>query len=365
LALKQSAKHIAFSALAALDRAPSSPLSDIRNFLLLQHSSALGTVLHSTPLVATLRAAMPDARIVVAASGFGLEIFRGNPGVTSVLPIPNPTQHLLSSARHLRASLPFDQPFATITPVGNERSAIGLSAWIAGAGNRVGFTLTPEIFRAPLAFDFERSQIANNLRILGALGHAAPAHLEPQVFFLPEHLEQAHSLLAGSYDANRPLAVLVTQTSPTQRKSWRMERFVAAGQHLIDQHDAQLLLVGTAAERPAIDELRNHLHGDIWNLAGQTNLMQLAALLSLCDVGLTLDTGTMHLGRAVGLPLVIIAPAWSPPLEWLPVGNTRYTILKNLTIPVATDGYIIDEVSVDETIASLDDLMRRYPRVAC
>jgi ADP-heptose:LPS heptosyltransferase len=362
LSLQQSFKHIAFSALAAIDRAPSVPLSGIRNFLLLQHATALGTVLHTTPLVAALRDAVPDARIVVATSGFGLDVFRNNPGVSSVLPTSNPTQNLREAARQLRTALPLDQPFATITPVGSERSAIGLAAWIAGAGNRAGYTLTPEIFRAPLVFDAAQSLIANNLRIVEALGHVASPHREPQIFFTEEHLSQVRSLLAGTYDSNRPLAVLVTQTSPTQRKSWRIERFAAAAQHLIDKHNAQLVLVGTTVERPAIDELRQQLRGSVWNLAGQTNLLQLAALLSLCDIGLTLDTGTMHVGRAVGLPMVIIAPAWAPPLEWLPINNPRYTILKNLTLPAATDDYIIDEVSVDEVIASLDDLMRRYPR---
>ena len=362
MSLKQTAKHIAFATLAALERNDSTPLSGIHNFLILEHASALGTVLHATPLIPALRAAVPDARIVIAASGFGLEVFRGNPGVTTVLPTPNPTKQLRGSASQLRNALPLDQPFATLTPVGNERSAISLSTLIAGAKSRVGHTLTPELFRAPLAFDFSRSQITNNLRIVEALGHPVPAHIEPQIFFSQQHLAEAQSLLSSSFDPTRPLAVLVTQTSPTQRKSWRTERFAAAAQHLIDKHNAQLVFVGTEAERPAIERIRRQLRGEVWNLAGKTNLLQLAALLSLCAIGLTLDTGTMHVGRAVGLPMVIIAPAWSPPIEWLPVDNPRYMILKNLTTPAATDDYIIDEVSVDEVTASLDDLMRRYPR---
>jgi hypothetical protein len=60
--------------------------------------------------------------------------------------------------------------------------------------------------------------------------------------------------------------------------------------------------------------------------------------------------------------MVIVAPAWSPPIEWLPVGDARYRILKNLDMPAAPEGYIIDEVSIDEVITALDELITHYPR---
>ncbi len=120
---------------------------------------------------------------------------------------------------------------------------------------------------------------------------------------------------------------------------------------------AHLLFVGTAAESAAIDELRAPLPFATTNVAGKTNLHQLAALMSLCRIGLTLDTGPLHIGRAVGLPMVIVAPAWSPPVEWLPVGDPRYRILKNATMMAATPDYIIDEVSVDDVTTALTDLM--------
>jgi ADP-heptose:LPS heptosyltransferase len=217
LPLKQTLKHVALRALAATERASEMPLSEVKNFLLLQHAAALGTVIHATPLIPALRAAVPDARIVVAASGFGVEIFHGNPGVTAVLPIPNPTQHPVEAALALRKTLPLDQLYATITTTGNERTWITLASVFAGAGNRVGFTLAPELYRTPLTFDPALSQIANNLRIVEALGHA-PAHPhEPQVFFSEQDLAEVRNMLGSAYEAAKPRAVFVTQTNPAQR----------------------------------------------------------------------------------------------------------------------------------------------------
>lgn len=338
-------------------------LGEIKNFLLLQHSTALGAVVHATPLVAALKQAVPGCRIVVAASGMALEIFRDNRGVEAVVETPSPLKDLCGAAAALRRAKVFrGEAFATITSVANERTRVALQAVIGGAGNRVGFAIVPELYRVALEFDCEISLIANNLRIVSALGHATVAGgFEPEVFFGDGDREFARRTVAeAGVEAGQPLAVFVTQTSVTQQKSWRAERFRAAAEFLRAQYGAHILFVGSASEAAAIDAIREGLSFATTSVAGKTSLTELSALLSVCDVGLTLDTGTMHLGRAVGLPMVIIAPAWSPPVEWLPLGNPRFRILKNLDMAVATPEYVIDEVSVDEVTDSLADLLQRY-----
>ncbi len=350
----------------ALGGAPArTSLSEIRNFLLLQHSTALGAVVHATPLVDALRHAVPECRIVVAASGMAVEIFRHNPAVEAVIETPSPLRELRGAASALRKLNPLQgEAFATITSTGNERTRVALQAVLGGAANRVGFSVVPELYRASLEFDRNLSQIANNLRIVAALGHARGREaFEPQVFFAEQDAEFARRTLSeAGVIAGQPVAVFVTQTSVTQLKGWRPERFRAAAEFLHHRYGAHILFVGTSAESAAIDSIRDGLAFPTTSVAGKTSLTQLTALLSLCDVGLTLDTGTMHLGRAVGLPMVIVAPAWSPPVEWLPIGDPRVHILKNLDMPAATPGYVIDEVSVEEVTSSLADLIQRYPK---
>lgn len=341
------------------------PLVEIKNFLLLQHSTALGAVVHATPLVAALKSAVPGCRIVVAASGMAVEIFRDNPAVEAVVKTPSPLKDLRGAVAALRSLNPLrGEAFATITSVANERTRVALQAVMGGAGNRVGFAIVPELFRAALEFDREISLIANNLRIIGALGHEPVAGgFEPQVFFGDQDREFARrTLLEAGVHTGQTVAVFVTQTSVTQRKSWRAERFQSAADFLHRQYGAHIVFVGTASEAASIDAIRDGLSFATTSVAGKTTLTELAALLSVCDVGLTLDTGTMHLGRAVGLPMVIIAPAWSPPVEWLPLGNPRFRILKNLDMPAATAEYVIDEVSVDEVTEALADLLGQYPK---
>ncbi|HEY1809766.1 MAG TPA: glycosyltransferase family 9 protein [Acidobacteriaceae bacterium] len=347
-------------------------LADIRNFLLVQHPLALGTAIHATPLIAAIHATIPGARVSAAASGFALEILRNNPGLETLVPTPSPLRELLPAANALRRAKPFGrEAHAVLLTTGNERSRIILSALLAGSPTRVGFTLLPELAAAHLHFDPRLSQIANNLRILELLDHGPalldqlqtnPTLLEPQVYPSPDDLTAAHLLLhEQGIDETKPIAIFITQTSPTQRKSWREDRFRAVAETLHYTHGMQIVFAGAAAEAPAIEALRAGLTFRTASVAGLTRLLELAALLGLADIALTLDTGPMHLARAMRLPMVIIAPAWSPAVEWLPLNNPRAHIRKNADLPTAPDDYIIDEVAVPEVEQNLNELLQLYP----
>ena len=363
--LKDELKQRAFAAVAfgskALQGTPQS-LSEIRRFLFLFHPAALGSAVHATPLFAALRATLPNASITVCASGFGLEILRHNPAVDRLTESPDPNKDFLGAVLSIRKARPSRslEPYATILSASNKRPALALAATLAAADHLVGFSVAANLLRVPLVYDPELSQIANDLRIVGALGHPRAAHFEPQAFFSSDDSTHARELVARFDQPTKALLVFVTQTSPTQRKSWRSERFAAAARAMIQRHDANILLVGSKGERSAIEKLRETIGPRARNVAGETNLPQLAALLSFCRVGLTLDTGILHVARAVGLPMVVIAPAWSPPHEWLPLGDPRYILLKNLDLPSAPPDYIIDEVSEDEAVAGLDRLLAAF-----
>jgi ADP-heptose:LPS heptosyltransferase len=368
LSLKRFIKGTGFSAIAALERGLGAgdsnerELSSFKNFLLLQHARALGTVVHATPLIPALREAMPDSRIAVAASGFALEVLRNNPGIERLIATPSPLGDWRSAAQVLRRENPFGRgDFVILTPVGNDRTKVALQTLFAGAGARVGFTQVPALYRAAFEFDYAKSQIENNLAIVAALGHPIRRY-EPQMFFSGEDLDWAKRMLVESgAQVGQMVAAFVTQTSVTQRKSWRKERFQAAAEFLIERYGAHIVFFGTESEAAAIDDLRAGISHRTGSFAGKTNLLQMAALLSLCDVGLTLDTGTLHVGRTMGLPMAIIAPAWSPPLEWLPLNNPRYRILKNGEMKVCPPDYVIDEVSVDEVTGALQGLLQEFP----
>ncbi len=328
------------------------------NYLLLQFQSALGTVVHATPLVEALRQQQPGARIVVAASGLAAQVWQGNPHVDRLLVTPNPLSSFRASVKALRNAALFDgQPWTTLLTSGNERTKITLASVLAGPSKRVGFAVHGGLLHQHLQWQPALSQIDNNLRLLQAVLPGAPSPLtsEPNIYPV-QGVAFAESLVLPP--TGGPRIALATQTSITQRKKWRDDRWVQLAHALHERYAASLIFVGTSAEAAAIDDLRARIGFATASIAGQTTIQQLAAVFARCDLGVMLDTGPLHVARAVGLPAVVIAPAWSPPHEWLPVGNPRYRILKNRDFPPpAPDDYIIDEVGVDEVLAAVRDLL--------
>jgi heptosyltransferase-2 len=68
----------------------------------------------------------------------------------------------------------------------------------------------------------------------------------------------------------------------------------------------------------------------IWNLAGKTGLRELMALLKICRVLLTNDSGPMHMAAALGTPVVVPFGSTSPELTGpgLP-GDAWHRLLKS------------------------------------
>ena len=92
-------------------------------------------------------------------------------------------------------------------------------------------------------------------------------------------------------------------------------------------------------------------------MTGRTSVTELAALLAMSDAVVSLDTGTMHVGRAVGVPMVVIGPSWQRPIEWLPLGVPQVRILRGEDREDVPEGYRLDEVEAGEVMAALRELM--------
>lgn len=338
-------------------------LAEIRNFLVLQYEFPLGSIVHATPLFEALKRALPDCHIVVAASPVAAEVLHSSPYIDQCVVTPSPFENFLGSVRSVRALLELvpDGARCVITTIGNQRTGLAFLSLLAGSAVRVGYTLAPELYDVPLVFDPARGQIEGNLDIVRSLGHPAPLY-EPRVFFARQDAERASQWLASlTIDATVPRIVFVTQNSGGQRNQWSPGRFQSMISNVSSATGAVPIFVGTEKDAKPIDDLRKDLSEKGISLAGKTTIAELAALLAQCDLIVSLDTGTFHVARAVGLPGVVIAPAWQSPLEWLPVQSQQYCVLRGPSIQAIPPNYFIDEISVEQVGETAQHLLKQYP----
>ncbi|MHB8302828.1 MAG: glycosyltransferase family 9 protein [Acidobacteriaceae bacterium] len=340
-------------------------LLKLRNFLVLQYEPPLGSVVHATPFYEALKTAMPDAHVTVAASSMAASVLQYSPYIDRCVVTPDPFRNFrpaLNAVRELFRTMP-PGPRCIVTTIGNQRTRIAALGLWAGRAARVGYTLARELYHVPLTFHPERGQIEGNLDILRALGHPVPFY-GPQMFFTASEADYAQELLAVPQASGRPCVAFVTQNSGGQRNQWPAERFQQVSVALSNACGAFPVFVGTAADAASIEALRRPLAERGISLAGKTTVAQLAAVLAQCDLVVSLDTGAFHVARAVGLPGVVIAPAWQNPVEWLPVNLPQYRVLRGPSIPTAPADYWIEEVSPGQATDATLDLLEKFPPTA-
>lgn len=359
---------------AERSHAASVEIRSVRNFVLMPHSTRLGPLVLLTELIEALRTTLPDARVIVAGSGMALDLFRMVDGLERLVEVPDPRQDLRGSIRALRAQRFYaGEPYITLLPLGSARVEYRLAAWLSGAPATVDIAGSRRVSTS-CKWERSRSRVANCLQLIEALGHgpalweqlnANPELWEPVLTVRDEYKAAARQLLAAEgFSPDRPYAVLVTQSSPTPPRSWRPEHFREMATWLHQQHGLQIVFTGAKTDREGVARVRDPLSFPTADLSGKTALGELAALMQGARLALTLDTGTMHIGRAVKLPMVVIHAATEPPMEWLPLGVDRMPVLLNVPQEAGSPFELPGELKPEAVQATLQQLLEQFPNGA-
>jgi heptosyltransferase-2 len=96
------------------------------------------------------------------------------------------------------------------------------------------------------------------------------------------------------------VGVVPGSNAPARR--WPAERFAALAGALAERGH-RLVVMGSGGEAELTTRVSRGAPGAV-DAGGRTDLVDLAALLSLCELVVTNDTGSMHLAGAVGTPTV-------------------------------------------------------------
>jgi len=271
----------------------------------------LGDAVMTTPALAAVREGFPDARIVLLARPLAAELFRHHPDVDEVMVYELPGRHdgalgrlrLAGEVRRRRfdGALLFQNAFdaALIAFLGRIPERAGYPT----DGRRVLLTLpvplTPEIL--------ERHEVEYYLCLLDGLGIPRPVPAALKLAVTEEEREAMATRLA-SLGIGRGASILTINPGATygSAKRWYPDRFAAVADTLSGEWDAAVVVVGSTAEAPLAGEIEAAMRNPPVNLAGKTTVRELMALLSLSSFLVTNDSGPMHIGAALGVPLVAI-----------------------------------------------------------
>ncbi len=274
----------------------------------------IGDVLLATPVVRSLKAALPHVMIDMLVFEGTQDVLSGNADIRRIWTIVE------------RARI---RPHLTLLRSLWRRYDVALSvlagdrptfhAWVAGRDS-VG-TLLPDkkswwkrrLLNHWVPFDnLLTHTVAMNLRLLVPLGVAPRG--TPVVSWTDEDPRSVHALFPDIRSA-QPYAVL--HVSPKfVYKTWTGDGWVALGRWLIDRG---LIVVVTGVESAEQSHCDQIIHGlpEAVNLIGRVTLPALGYLLSRAALYVGTDTAVSHMAAAVGAPSVVLFGP-SNPVKWGP-----------------------------------------------
>lgn len=338
------------------------------DIIFIQFDSALGWAIHETPVYYALKQARPDCRITVACGNLVYGVIKGNPYVDKVLLLPDPHQRFFrSSILMLFKTLPY-QYESVITTAFNRQPRRVFLALLSGARNCIGFTDVPDLYADAVKYDIKLSVAQNNLNCL------LPLDIEStssglHIYFSYKNYKAASKMFTEvKIKPDLPICVLITQTSGGQPSNWWPDRFAQLADQLHRYNGLQIVFIGSKADVVEIEKIRTLMIEPSTSVAGMTDITTLAAVMCMSDVAVTVDTGPMHIGTAVGLPMVLIASAWQSPHEWLPVKSPKVLILRSNDIPCkecykfyCATRECMEDIGVEHVYANVVQMLAAYP----
>ena len=326
---------------------PSADLNsrDFRKILLIK-LSAVGDVVNTIPVLNALRRRYPSAQIDWLVTTAIAELLRHNPAITNVIEFARddwskpwtltPFANYARLASKLRANA-YD---LVVDMHGQFRTAVFTLA--SGAPVRIGFDRPrAKVWDAsPRSFSAEARKHAwqgaregswlaytHHIPVPTLDLHAVDRYLSvgpllgveagPPDFSFPipqAAAARVESLLRDNGIAGAPLLAMAPGTV-WETKHWDSDKFAEVARHFLQKGFA-VMLMGSARERMVCEQVAQLAPGAV-DVAGETTLTELAALIRRSTISLTNDSGPMHMAVALDRPVVSVFgptdPIWIGP----------------------------------------------------
>lgn len=151
-----------------------------------------------------------------------------------------------------------------------------------------------------------KHEVEHNLDVIRYLGgEVLDDRLE--LWLGEEDEEFAEQFLGNHWVKPDNLLVGLAPGAGESKRMWPIDCFAQLGLWLQEVYGARLLVVGGPGEEPLGEELERALGDSVVNAVGRATLRQTAALLKRCRIFVGNDAGPMHIGAAVGVPVVEIS----------------------------------------------------------
>lgn len=336
----------------------------------------IGDTLLTVPFLRNLRRAFPDAEIDMVVAPYSSDVLIGTPYVDEFITYDPPTIHADSKGQHntLKAKSRFIRSLRKKkydkAYVLKRSFSSALIAFLSGAKERIGFDTEKRGFlltrRVP--YIHEEHEVRNFLSVLRADGvPVIDEHLE--AWLTPDELAFGDEFLARGEISPGDIIVAIHPFTANPPRSWHEDSFVEAANRLQEIHGVKVIIFGGKRELSLAKYFKERINPPPLIAVGTTTLRETMAILSKCSLLLCNDSGIMHMGAALNVPLIALFGPQSP-VKFGPWGEKCSIIYKNFFCSPCRQKFFeecdpsprmkpmcMEEIGVDEVVTLASTLL--------
>ena len=285
--------------------------------ILVIQTAFIGDVVLATAMLENLHATYPSAKIDILVRQGADELFKDHPYINQVHvwdKKKNKYQHLFQIIKIIRR-IKYDVVINV-----QRYLATGIITVLSGATKTIGFNKNPLGFlfseTVKHAFGAALHETSRNHALLASLTTAPVA--KPVLYPSAANFEAVQKWQGRPYICMSPGSVWETKKMPAQ--NWI---------HLINAVPTNytIYLMGAPNEKDLCAEiLSGSSTGDVFNIAGQLNLLEAAALIKGARLNYVNDSAPMHLASATNAPVAAIYCSTIPAFGYGPLSDTQFIV---------------------------------------
>ncbi len=276
----------------------------------------VGDAVMQIPALRELRCVFPEANITLGTRGWARGIFQDADFIDDIVSI-EPKESFMSQVRKWRRgkfdlAILFTNSFETalISKLGKAKTRFGY------ANEGRSFLLTNSIEKP--TWKDERHEIYYYLNLIAEVekhyfGKISEQNPKFELAVSDKRKNEASKILAeNGIDLSKKLIAFCAGSTNSRAKRWQSESYAKLNDRLQNELNANVILIGDQSELDVSLEVVEKSKIKPIILTGKTSLAEATAILSICDLLVSNDTGPAHISAALGTKTIVIFGPTNP-----------------------------------------------------
>ena len=284
--------------------------------ILLIRIDHIGDVVMTSPAFTVIRTRFPDAEIILLTDSVGKQLFEKDPRLNKVIAFNWPWVHQKKNNRFTYKKL--KELYKLVVMLRQERIDIMvdfrgdlrfvvLFGITIGAKTRVSNSRCGQssLLQHISFYDVSKHEVNRSLDVVRCFGKL-DGESKTQVFLEHQEIDsikrKIESITGNSFSSR---LVIIAPYSSKDVKSWPVSYFREVIQYL-GGNGYDVIVVGTPDDEEDSKRMIKGISGSVYSFAGRTSICELAALVSVSQLVVGVDTGVLHIASCFPVPIIAI-----------------------------------------------------------